>query len=153
MQPLTRSMISTKTLGHDLGFSCAFRQHRAQSHCRLIHGYALGFKFNFAADELSPEGWVVDFGGLKSLKAILEDNFDHTTLVAEDDPQLRLFETMHAHGLIKLVLVPATGCEAFARMVYEVTEGWLRDAGFSPRVRLISVEVSEHGANSAICCG
>lgn len=29
---------STKTYGHDRGFSCAFRQWRADSHCRLIHG-------------------------------------------------------------------------------------------------------------------
>ena len=30
--------LSTKTYGHDLGLSAAFRQWRAESHCRLIHG-------------------------------------------------------------------------------------------------------------------
>ena len=33
---------SSKTYGHEIGLSAAFRQWRAQSHCRLIHGYALG---------------------------------------------------------------------------------------------------------------
>lgn len=154
---------STKTFGHELGFSCAFRQHRAHSHCRFIHGYALGFKFVFEAEEgeLSNEGWVVDFGGLKSLKGLLEGTFDHKLLVAEDDPWLPTLKGLgqlsepigHAPGYgpcADIVIVPATGCEAFASMVYEVTEQWLKDAGFSPRVALVSVEVSEHGANSAI---
>ena len=30
---------STKTYGNDRGFSCAFRQALADSHCSLIHGY------------------------------------------------------------------------------------------------------------------
>ena len=71
---------STKTYGHDLGFSVAFRQWRAQSHCRLLHGYSLAFRFEFAAEELDPRNWVVDFGGLKGLKAMLEQNFDHKTV-------------------------------------------------------------------------
>ena len=150
---LSRPMMSTKTYGHDLGFSCAFRQHRAASHCRYLHGYALGFKFTFAAKDESPEGWVVDFGGLKSLKTILENTFDHKTLMAADDPQRAVYALLHQSGIIDLVVLPAVGCEAFARMVYDVTEAWLSDAGFAPRVWLISVEVMEHGANSAICCG
>lgn len=155
---------STKTFGHDLGFSCAFRQWRAQSHCRFIHGYALAFRFEFeAVDGLDHCGWVVDFGGLKSLKALLESTFDHKLLVAEDDPWRSTLEALtqpHFGGLIggagmqhpcaDVVVVKATGCEAFASMVYEVTEQWLRDAGFAPRVQLVSVQVSEHGANSAI---
>jgi len=154
LPPNHKEVLSTKTYGHELGFSCAFRQHRAQSHCRFIHGYALGFKFIFAASSFSHEGWVVDFGGLKDLKGKLEDTFDHKLLVAEDDP-LRdvLFELHDDHKVADVVIVPATGCEAFARMVYDVTEQWLIDAGFSPRVRLVSVEVSEHGANSAIAQG
>ena len=53
---------STKTYGHDLGFSAAFRQWRADSHCKYIHGYALAFRFEFEADELDVRNWVVDFG-------------------------------------------------------------------------------------------
>lgn len=146
---------STKTYGHEIGLSCAFRQWRAESHCRFIHGYALGVKFVFEAEERDHCGWVVDFGGLKSLKGILEENFDHKLLVAEDDPRRRELEALATSDLgekpvAQIIIVPATGCEAFAGMIYEVAEQWLKDAGFAPRVRLVSVEVREHGANSAI---
>ena len=78
---------STKSYGHEMGFSCCFRQWRADSHCRLLHGYALAFKFIFESKTLDVRNWVVDFGGLKPLKAMLQDTFDHTLLVAEDDPK------------------------------------------------------------------
>lgn len=141
---------STKTYGHDLGFSCAFRQWKAESHCRYIHGYALGFKFIFETDELDVRNWVVDFGGLKSLKSMLEDTFDHKCVIAEDDPEIEYFRQGHDLGVLELVIVPAGGCEKFAELVYEVAQQWLRDAGFAPRCRLASVEVMEHGANSAV---
>lgn len=172
LPPHSKALLSTKTFGHDLGFSCCFRQWRAHSHCRFLHGYALGFKFTFAANQTDNCGWVVDFGGLKDLKQILADTFDHKLLVAEDDPWKEQLLALHSPGTppsgqfigteardaIKnpcadVIVVPATGCEAFARMVFDVTDQWLKDAGFAPRVWLVSVEVSEHGANSAICQG
>lgn len=141
---------STKTYGPENGLSCCFRQWRAESNCRLIHGYALSFKFVFASADLDVRNWVVDFGSLKSLKGILQDNFDHTLLVASDDPHKDTLLNLDKLGLAKVIEVPSTGCEATAQMVYEVAEQWLKDAGYSPRVSLVSVEVSEHGANSAI---
>lgn len=141
---------STKTFGHNLGLSACFRQHRAESHCRLLHGYALAVELVFAAKELDVRNWVVDFGSLKSLKGWLEDTFDHTLLVAEDDPKKAQLQELEAHGLARIVEVPATGCEAFAKLIFEATEVWLKDNGYSPRCWLHSVKVSEHGANSAI---
>lgn len=141
---------STKQYGHEIGLSCAFRQWKAQSHCNLIHGYAIGVKFIFEAIELDARNWVVDFGSLKSLKGILEDTFDHTLLVAEDDPQKDEICALAGFGIAKVIVVPATGCERFAEMIYDVAEQWLKDNGYAPRVRLHSVEVKEHGANSAI---
>lgn len=142
--------VSTKTYGHNVGLSAAFRQWRADSHCRFIHGYSLSFKFVFESEELDVRNWVVDFGSLKPLKGILEDTFDHKTAVAEDDPEMAWFEEAHKRGIIDLVVLPAGGCEKFAEYVYEVADGWLGDAGYKPRVKLRSVEVMEHGANSAI---
>lgn len=141
---------STKTYGHELGLSCCFRQWKAHSHCNQLHGYALSIKFVFAAMELDERNWVVDFGGLKSLKAILETTFDHKTLVAEDDPAADQFHNLEDAGACDIVWVPATGCEAFARMIYEVADQWLKDAGYGDRVWLVNVEVREHGANSAV---
>lgn len=142
--------LSTKTFGANLGFSAAFRQWRADSHCKYVHGYALEFKFIFATEDLDARNWVVDFGGLKALKGILEDTFDHKTIVAEDDPQIAWFMEGQRLGVLDTVVLPAGGCEKFAEYVYEVAEQWLKDAGFAPRCRLVSVEVREHGANSAI---
>jgi 6-pyruvoyltetrahydropterin/6-carboxytetrahydropterin synthase len=141
---------STKTYGHELGLSAAFRQWRAESHCRLIHGYALAVHFEFEADELDVRNWVVDFGSLKSLKGTLEDTFDHTLLVAEDDPELEWFREAEARGIANVVVVPATGCERFAELIFDCTEVWLKDNGYAPRCKLVKVEVREHGANSAI---
>jgi len=141
---------STKEYGHEIGLSCAFRQHKAHSHCHFLHGYALAIKFTFSTNELTEnEGWVVDFGGLKSLKSMLEDTFDHKLLVAEDDPYKDELCALAGIGVADVVVVERTGCEAFAKLIYECTEQWLKDAGFSPRCKLMSVEVKEHGANSA----
>lgn len=141
---------STKTYGHTIGLSAAFRQWRAESHCNKIHGYALAIRFVFEAEELDVRNWVVDFGSLKALKGLLEDTFDHKLLVAEDDPRLEEFKRLQDLGMADVVIVPATGCERFAEMIFDVTSQWLKDAGYSPRCRLVEVEVSEHGANSAI---
>lgn len=141
---------STKTYGHEVGLSCAFRQWRADSHCRFLHGYALSVRLEFEADELDHRNWVVDFGGLKEVKAWLQETFDHTTLVAMNDPDLDAFRALDRRGLVQLRIVPHTGCEAFARLVFDHVTGWLDQTGAARRVRLASVEVCEHGANSAI---
>jgi len=141
---------STKTYSHNVGFSAAFRQWRAKSHCHFLHGYPLSFKFEFGTNELDDNFWAVDFGSLKSLKSILENTFDHKTVVAKDDPQLAWFEEGHRLGILDLVILPATGCEKFAEYAFGLAEKWLIDAGFSPRCTLISVEVREHESNSAI---
>jgi 6-pyruvoyltetrahydropterin/6-carboxytetrahydropterin synthase len=140
---------SSKTYGHEIGLSAAFRQWRAQSHCRLIHGYALSIHLEFEADELDERNWVVDFGSLKSFKAQLENTFDHKLLVAADDPMLKHYEALQDAGLAEVVFVPATGCEAFAEMIFEAADVWLEDNGYKPRVRMHHVTVREHGANSA----
>ncbi len=141
---------STKTFTPEMGLSACFRQWRADSHCRFLHGYALGIKLTFESDELDVRNWVVDFGSLKSFKTLLENTFDHKLVVAEDDPELETLQMLHDKGIAEIVIVPAGGCERFAEMVYEVAEIWLRDAGYAPRVRIVSAEVFEHGANSAI---
>lgn len=140
---------SSKTYGHEIGLSAAFRQWRAQSHCRFLHGYALSIHIEFEADELDVRNWVVDFGSLKSFKGVLEDTFDHKVLVAEDDPCLEQFAGMEELGMGQIVVVPATGCEAFAKLIFDYAEVWLKDNGYAPRVRIHHVTVREHGANSA----
>lgn len=146
----TELYTSTKTYCHDVGLSACFRQWRADSHCAKLHGYALEIKLVFAANSLDARNWVVDFGGLKPLKQILEGLFDHKCLVAQDDPQIKWFLDAANIGLLDLVIVPSTGCETFARIVFERTQKWLEENGYTPRCWLVCAEVKEHGANSAI---
>ena len=166
---------STKTYGNDRGLSCCFRQWRAtHSHCSLLHGYSIGIKLIFESNTLDDKNWCMDFGGLKEFKTWAEHMFDHTLVVAEDDPMLEFFKHMneivdvekdhlsavpHERGaLCDLRVVPGVGCEKFAEMCYkkmaELLEQMKQDnVGRYPvntGVRLKSVEVFEHDANSAI---
>jgi 6-pyruvoyltetrahydropterin/6-carboxytetrahydropterin synthase len=139
----------SKTFGHDLGISCAYRQWRADSHCAQLHGYALAFVLHFETSQLDDCGWVIDFGSMKPLKQWLLDTFDHQTLVAKDDPQREWFEIAAERHIINLQWVERTGCEAIAAMVAGKVEDWLVQLGMAERVRLVAVEVAEHGANRA----
>jgi 6-pyruvoyltetrahydropterin/6-carboxytetrahydropterin synthase len=143
----------TKTYGHDLGLSAAFRQWRAKSHCRFVHGYALSFRLVFEADELDDNGWVIDFGGLKAVKEMLERTFDHKVLVAADDPQKDWFLESQSRGLLEVTLVENTGAEWFASIVFGHVTAWLEKNKHTPRVRLVEVECREHGANGATVMG
>lgn len=143
----------TKTYGNDIGISACFRQHRADSHCRFLHGYALGFRIVFKADRLDANNWVFDFGSLKFVKRFLEETFDHKTVVASDDPQLKTFRAMEHSRIIDLVELESVGCEAFARYVFEKVNDWLyghhKIAITNRNLRVHSVECFEHGSNSA----
>lgn len=141
---------STKRWGHEQGLSAAFRQWRADSHCHFIHGYALAVKFVFEADELDHRNWVVDFGDLKDLKRKVANLFDHKTVIAEDDPQLEWFLQASKLGIMDVQILPNVGCEAFAETIYHMAIDFLNENGYAPRVRLVSVEVSEHDGNSAL---
>lgn len=142
---------STKTYTHAEGLSCCFRQWRAtQSHCRFLHGYALQVEIKFAAETLDARRWVVDFGGMKPVKAFLQDTLDHKTLVAADDPELAQFRQMSDAGLIDLRVVPDVGCESFALLIHEFVTSWLETYEPGHRVSVASVEVREHGGNAAL---
>lgn len=153
---MTRHRV-TKTYGHELGLSATFRQHRAKSHCRFIHGYALGFKLVFEADRLDENGWVKDFGGLKPLKARLIETFDHRMLVATDDPyREHIIAAVQFDGapiLAQVIMVEHVGCEAFARMVYGWAEELITPEERARGVRLVEVECREHAGNAASYMG
>jgi len=142
---------STKTFGHNLGLSAAFRQWRANSHCAFIHGYALQVALEFECTDLDARNWVVDFGDLKEIKEWLKDTFDHKTLVASDDPFLEQLHVLAHHNVIDIVVVEAVGCERFAELIFDKVESWLNSKPeYRGRCKVTKVEVREHGANSAI---
>ena len=140
---------STKTYDHAEGLSCCFRQWRAvSSHCRLLHGYALAFHLVFATDRLDERNWCFDFGGLKPVRSWLHEMFDHTVLVAADDPERCEFERLAARGLVDLRILPAVGCEAVAQHVFDHVAAYVMEQT-NGRVWLEAVEVREHSGNGA----
>jgi len=139
---------STKVI--ELG-SCAFRQWRAtDSHCRHIHGYQLKAKIWFGCSTLDDRNWVVDFGGLKDLKVILHEYFDHTLTVAQDDPELELFKQLAVKDVVNLrVFEGGVGIEKTAEFVFKLTQNYIAAAS-SGRCWVNAVEVFEHAENSAV---
>jgi len=131
------------------GFPCTHRQWRAESHCRFVHGYSREFYFEFAAKELTKEGWVVDFGGLKEIKTWLEYTFNHTFLVAQDDPQIEAFKKLDSEGVIQLRVLPNPGMEGTAQYVYNEASKILKKL-CGDRAWITLVQVSENEKNSAI---
>jgi 6-pyruvoyltetrahydropterin/6-carboxytetrahydropterin synthase len=140
------------------GFSTVFRQWKADgTHCSFLHGYGVSFKIIFEG-ELDEKNWVWDFGGMKRAKNTIDGMnpkmwmdhmFDHTTIIAEDDPHLNFFEGMHIKGIIQLRIIPATGAEQFAKYIYDKVNAFVLEET-NNRVRVTQVEFSEHNKNSAI---
>ena len=140
---------STKTYGHNIGLSACFRQPNAHSHCKLLHGYALQFKFTFSCEKLDERNWVVDFGGLKPLKTWLEDHFDHKVILDYNDPMMKHFEDLEKAELCSIVKFHGVGVEMFAEHAFHEANSIVRNMT-DGRCWVVSVECAEHGANSAI---
>ena len=135
---------------------CAYRQWRADSHCNQIHGYAFSFHFEFETDDLDARNWAFDYGGLRPLKDKLEDWFDHTLLVAQDDPMRDELLRLGQLGLAKITEVEKTGCEGLADFLYEyINTIFLPSCGKTEADRLwcCRVEVRETDANMAMRVG
>ena len=139
------------------GFSTVFRQWKAkETHCRFVHGYGISFKVYFEGD-LDERNWVWDFGGMKraktqidgmSPKAWMDYMFDHTLVVAEDDPELLAFQQMDKAGVAQVRVIPATGAEKFAEYIYHKLNDFVKTET-EGRVKVTKVKFAEHGKNAA----
>lgn len=139
-----------KRYGHERGLSCAFRQWRAtHSHCSFLHGYSIAVELVFSTTELDSRNWCVDFGDLGDIKNWLEDQFDHKTLVAKDDPQLEWYKEAHERKILDINIVENVGCERMSEMIYDKVQSWLVENNLSSRVKLEKVSVWEHDSNGA----
>ncbi len=138
--------VSTKRF---VGFPCTHRQWKADSHCKFVHGYSREFYFEFACSKFTPEGWVVDFGGLKKVKAWLDHMFDHTFLASEDDPYMDKFVQMDKDGIIQLRVFDNIGMEGTARYVFHEINKMIKE-DTKDRAWLQRIEVRENEKNSAI---
>ena len=140
------------------GFSTVLRQWKAKdTHCKFLHGYAVEFKVTFEGD-LDYRNWVWDFGGMKrsktkidgmSAKEWMDYTFDHTTVIANDDPELTIFTEMDRSGIIQLRILEATGAEKFSEYIFNKLNEFVIQETDS-RVKIIRVEFSENKKNTAI---
>jgi 6-pyruvoyltetrahydropterin/6-carboxytetrahydropterin synthase len=140
------------------GFSTVFRQWKAEgTHCRFLHGYGVSFRVWFEG-ELDERNWVWDFGGMKRAKGSIDGKnpkewmdymFDHTTIVATDDPGIGGFRTMNELGIIQLRELEAVGAEQFAKYIFEKLNTFVQEETNS-RVSVVRVEFMEHNKNTAI---
>ncbi len=151
MTPVAYPFVSTKEYIDE--FPVAYRQWKADTHCNTNHGYSFSFKFYFGANELDKRGWVCDYGGLKELKEVLKSQFDHKTLIAEDDPHLETYKELEAKGIMSLTILPGMGCEKIADMLYRYVNGvYIPDflgASEAERIWCFRVEVRETKSNMA----
>ena len=142
------------------GFSTVFRQWKAETtHCRFVHGYGISFKIYFEGD-LDERNWVWDFGGMKRAKTKIDGKspkewmdytFDHTMIIAEDDPFKNAFMEMGEAGAAQIRVIPATGAESFAKYIFEKVNEFVK-IETDNRVRVIKVKFMEHGKNAAYYC-
>lgn len=141
------------------GFSTVFRQWQAEgTHCRFLHGYAIEFKVTFQG-ELDERNWVWDFGGMKrantkidgmSPKEWMDYMFDHTVVLANDDPEKIFFENLDAKGVIQLRVIDGpVGAERFAEFIYKKLNEFVR-IETKGRVHVQRVEFFENKKNTAI---
>ena len=139
------------------GFSTVFRQWKAETtHCKYVHGYGISFKVYFEGD-LDERNWVWDFGGMKRAKTLIDGKqpkawmdfmFDHTLIVAEDDPYINAFKEMDKTGVTQVRVIPATGAEKFAEYIYNKLNEFV-NTETKGRVRVTKVKFMEHGKNAA----
>ena len=87
----------------------------------------------------------------KSPKAWMDYMFDHTLIVAEDDPELKAFQQMDVAGVAQVRVIPATGAEKFAEYIYNKLNEFVKTETEN-RVRVIKVKFMEHGKNAAYYC-
>lgn len=147
--------LSTKVFD---GFSTCFRQWKAEgTHCKYVHGYGVSIKLWFEG-ELDERNWVWDFGGMKRAKGTIDGMnpkewfdfmFDHTLIVAEDDPFAKAFAQMHDSQVAQVRFIPAVGAEQFAKFIYNKVNPFIQEET-DGRVSVVKVEFREHSKNAAI---
>jgi 6-pyruvoyltetrahydropterin/6-carboxytetrahydropterin synthase len=110
----------------------------------FLHGYERQFEVEFACAETDPDsGTVIDARCLREVRTALARQFDHTTLIASDDPQRELFELLAAQDALDLRIMHCTGMEASAAWVFDTVERIVGQAT-GGRVWVSRVEASEN---------
>ena len=86
-------------------------------------------------------------------KAWMDYMFDHTTVLAPDDPELEIFKELDRKGVVQLrILEGPVGAEQFAKYIYGKINTFVQEET-KGRVKVLKVEFFENKRNSAIYIG
>ena len=125
----------------------AHRQHLHEGHCSLIHGHNWGITLTFACRETDANGFVVDFGKLKYLKAWIDEHLDHACLFNAEDPEIEQLLTNTGH-LCKAYILPNCSCEGIAQHLHVIFDQMVR-VETNNRAWITQIEIAEDSKNSA----
>ena len=124
----------------------AHRQPLHQGHCSKIHGHNWSVTIEFQAKELDPNGFVVDFGNLKYLKAFIDDHLDHACLLSKKDTQaLELAQSAHK-DLFQICWVDNASCEGIAVFLFNEFSRLVKE-NEGDRVSIQSIRLFEDEKN------
>ena len=82
-------------------------------------------------------------------KDFLKKNFDHTLLVASDDPEKDQLQKLDG-TVAKVIILPKISCEMFCRDDFSIHKNVFLDNDIE--VDIEYVKVAEHEGNSATYC-
>ncbi len=127
----------------------AHRQHRHDGHCAQIHGHNWSIAVTFGCTALDANGFVVDFGRLKYLRAWIDEHLDHACVFNADDPLREALAAVGGPEVWKVYVVESCSCEGMARHLFAVFDPLVR-THTEGRAFVKAVEVIEDSRNSAL---
>ena len=131
--------------------SVAHRQWKSESHCKYIHGYGRIIDITFHCKKRDEKGWVMDFGNLKEIKDWMFNIWDHSLLVAHDDPHRADLWKLDQEGVLKLFIMPEAygpGIEDSCKYIYDKVTAMIK-VETDGRVGIKKVRIYEHEFNWA----
>lgn len=117
--------------------------------CNSLHGHNYNFTVTVATSDLNGLGMVVDFSILKNkVKHILDEMYDHKTIIYEKDPRA---VTLKAVGAELVDYNPTA--ENMAKQIYFILSKSFREIDELKGLCVSYIEVEETENNSAIFKG
>ena len=100
-------------------FECSHRLNHLDydSPCKNLHGHSYKVFVKIESTELDKNGMIIDFTKLKTIQTILDDDYDHATIIHKDDNKLIdfVFDNDQKH----LIYEHPTTAENMARLLCE----------------------------------
>ena len=88
--------------------------------CMHLHGHNAEACIKLRSNTLDHRGMVADFGDIKrDIKAWIDDNLDHTMLLAQDDP---IIEVLREAGEKFYVMEDNPTAENISKLIYHYVE-------------------------------